>query len=149
MKAKGVEVVEITLDVGLATFQPVRAKHVDNHLMLEEKYTISDDASKTINQAKEEKRPVIAVGTTSVRALESAFTKDGVRPGTQKTSLFISPGYSFQVIDRLLTNFHLPKSTLLMLISAFAGLEFTKKAYTEAVQKKYRFYSYGDCMVIL
>lgn len=149
IKAKGVDVVEITLDVGLATFQPVRATRVDDHQMLEERYTISEDAAKAINTAKEENRPVIAVGTTSVRALESAFTKDAIQPGIQKTDLFIRPGYTFRVIDKLLTNFHLPKSTLLMLVSAFAGLDFTKKAYTEAVHKKYRFYSYGDCMLIL
>lgn len=149
LKTKGVEVVEITLDVGLATFQPVRATYVEDHQMLEEKYTISDDAANTINSAKKEKRPVIAVGTTSVRAMESAFKKDGVKPGTHVTDLFIHPGYSFHVIDKLLTNFHLPQSTLLMLVSAFAGLDFIKKAYAEAVDKKYRFYSYGDCMLIL
>ncbi|MGD8538687.1 MAG: tRNA preQ1(34) S-adenosylmethionine ribosyltransferase-isomerase QueA [Candidatus Aminicenantes bacterium] len=148
IKAKGVEVVEITLDVGLATFQPVRVTHVNDHHMLEERYTISKDAAKTINNAKKENRPVIAVGTTSVRALESAFTKDAVQRGKQKTDLFIHPGYTFRVIDKLLTNFHLPKSTLLMLVSAFAGMDFIKKAYTEAVHKKYRFYSYGDCMLI-
>jgi len=149
IKAKGVEVVEITLDVGLATFQPVRAKRVEDHQMLAERHTISESAAKTINAAKKEKRQVIAVGTTSVRTLESAFTKGGVKPGTQVTDLFIFPGYSFHVIDKLLTNFHLPKSTLLMLVSAFAGSYFLKKAYAEAVNKKYRFYSYGDCMLIL
>lgn len=148
IKAKGVEVAEITLDVGLATFQPVRANRVKDHTMLEEMYTISEDAAKAINNAKKKKRPVIAVGTTSVRALESAFIKDGVKPGTHVTDLFIYPGYSFRVIDRLLTNFHLPKSTLLMLVSAFTGLDFMKEAYTEAIHKKYRFYSYGDCMLI-
>ncbi len=149
IKAKGIQVVEISLEVGLATFQPVRAKRVEGHQMLEERYTISEDAAKTINGAKDDKRPVIAVGTTSVRTLESAFTEDGVQPGTQKTDLFIYPGYSFRVIDKLLTNFHLPKSTLLMLVSAFTGLDVLKKAYTEAILQKYRFYSYGDCMLIL
>ncbi len=149
IKAKGVEVAEITLDVGLATFQPVRAKRVEDHQMLEERYTISENAAKTINSAKKDKRPVIAVGTTSVRALESAFTKDGVKLGTHVTDLFIFPGYSFKVIDKILTNFHLPQSTLLMLVSAFTGLDFLKEAYTEAIHKKYRFYSYGDCMLIL
>ena len=149
IKAKGVKVVEITLDVGLATFQPVRATRVEDHKMLEEKLTIDENAAKTINSAKRDKRPVIAVGTTSVRALESAFTKRGIQPGTKKTDLFIYPGYSFRVVDKLLTNFHLPKSTLLMLVSAFAGSDFLKKAYQEAVQIKYRFYSYGDCMLIL
>jgi len=149
IKAKGVEVTEITLDVGLATFQPVRAEHIKDHIMLEERYTISEEATKTINTAKKDKRPVIAVGTTSVRTLESAFTKDDVKPGTQKTDLFIYPGYALHVVDKLLTNFHLPKSTLLMLVSAFTGLDLMQKAYAEAVQYKYRFYSYGDCMLIL
>lgn len=149
IKAKGVELVKITLDVGLATFQPVRATRVEDHKMLEEKFTIGENASKTINSAKKDKRRVIAVGTTSVRALESAFSEDGIQPGPQKTDLFIYPGYSFHVVDKLLTNFHLPKSTLLMLVSAFTGTDFLKKAYTEAVRNKYRFYSYGDCMFIL
>lgn len=149
IETKGVEVVEISLDVGLATFQPVRVSRVEDHKMPEERYTISEIAAKSINSAKKRKKPVIAVGTTSARALESACTKEGVRYGTGSTDLFIYPGYSFQVVDKLLTNFHLPKSTLLMLVSAFAGLEFLKKAYTEAVQKRYRFYSYGDCMLIL
>ncbi len=149
IKAKGVEVAEISLDVGLATFQPVRAKRVKDHKMLKETYSISEDVAKTINNAKKEKKPVIAVGTTSVRALESAFTKEGVKPGTQKTDLFIFPGYSFRIIDKLLTNFHLPQSTLLMLVSAFTGLDMLKKAYCEAIKHKYRFYSYGDCMLIL
>lgn len=149
IKAKGVLVTEISLDVGLATFQPVRAKRVEAHRLLEERYTVTELAAKTINTAKEDKRPVIAVGTTSVRALESAFTNHGVQPGTKKTDLFIYPGYSFRVIDKLLTNFHLPKSTLLMLVSAFTGWDILKKAYTEAILQKYRFYSYGDCMFIL
>ena len=149
IKTKAVEVIEISLDVGLATFQPVRATWVEDHQMLEERYTISENAAKTINTAKKEKRPVIAVGTTSVRALESACAAEGVQPGTRSTDLFIYPGYSFQVVDRLLTNFHLPKSTLLMLVSAFTGSDFIKKAYNEAIHKKYRFYSYGDCMLIL
>lgn len=149
IKTKGVEVAEISLDVGLATFQPVRAKRVEDHTMLEERYAISEEAAKTINTAKKDKRPVIAVGTTSVRTLESAFEKDGVKPGPQTTDLFIHPGYSFKIVDRLLTNFHLPQSTLLMLVSAFAGLDFVRKAYTAAIHKKYRFYSYGDCMLII
>jgi S-adenosylmethionine:tRNA ribosyltransferase-isomerase len=149
IKAKGVEVVKITLDVGLATFQPVRATRVEDHQMLEERYTISKNAAKIINRAKIEKRTVIAVGTTSVRALESAFTEDRIIPGTHVTDLFIFPGYSFKVIDKILTNFHLPKSTLLMLVAAFTGLDLLKMAYTEAITQKYRFYSYGDCMLIL
>ncbi len=149
IRARGVTIAEITLDVGLATFQPVRVKKVEDHQMLEENYTINPSASRTINQALKESRPVTAVGTTSVRALESAFEKGKIQPGTMKTSLFIYPGYRFKAVDRLLTNFHLPQSTLLMMVSAFAGPDFIKKAYREAVSKKYRFYSYGDCMLII
>jgi S-adenosylmethionine:tRNA ribosyltransferase-isomerase len=148
IKAKGVEVAEISLEVGLATFQPVRDTRVEDHQMLEERYTISENDAKTINNAKNDNRPIIAVGTTSVRTLESAFTTDGVKSGTRVTDLFIYPGYSFRVIDKLLTNFHLPKSTLLMLVSALTGIDFMKEAYTEAITHKYRFYSYGDCMLI-
>ena len=149
IKSRGVSVAEINLDVGLATFQPVRVKKVEDHQMLEENYTIDPSASRTINQALKESRPVTAVGTTSVRALESAFEKGKIQPGTMKTSLFIYPGYRFKAVDRLLTNFHLPQSTLLMMVSAFAGPDFIKKAYREAVSKKYRFYSYGDSMLII
>jgi len=147
--AKGVRIVRITLDVGLATFNPVRAKKIEDHKMLEENYTISPSASRVINEAKKESRPVNAVGTTSVRALESAFQGGKIHAGTGSTQLFIYPGYQFKAVDRLLTNFHLPRSTLLMMISAFSGLDFIKKAYKEAVRQKYRFYSYGDCMLII
>ncbi|MDH4257946.1 MAG: S-adenosylmethionine:tRNA ribosyltransferase-isomerase, partial [Candidatus Aminicenantes bacterium] len=111
--------------------------------------TINPSASRAINQALKESRPVTAVGTTTVRTLESAFKKGKIQPGRATTSLFIYPGYQFKAVDRLLTNFHLPQSTLLMMVSAFAGLDFIKKAYREAVRKKYRFYSYGDCMLII
>ncbi len=147
--AKGIRIVRITLDVGLATFQPVRENKVEDHQMLEENYTISPSASRVINGAKKLSQPVCAVGTTSVRALESAFQGGKIHPGTGSTQLFIYPGYQFKAVDRLLTNFHLPQSTLLMMISAFAGLDFIKKAYKEAVRQKYRFYSYGDCMLII
>lgn len=147
--AKGVRIVEITLDVGLATFQPVREKKVEDHQMLEENYTISPSASQVMNEAKKESRPVCAVGTTSVRALESAFQGGKIHAGAGSTQLFIYPGYQFKVVDGLLTNFHLPRSTLLMMVSAFASLDFIKKAYKEAVRQKYRFYSYGDCMLII
>lgn len=149
IKQKGTKVIPISLDVGLATFQPVRAVRIENHQMLEENYSISRSAARTINLAKQELRPIVAVGTTSVRALESAFQSDKICPGRASTNLFIYPGYEFKVANRLLTNFHLPKSTLLMLVAAFAGLNFIKKAYKEAIQKKYRFYSYGDCMLII
>ncbi|NIO49066.1 MAG: tRNA preQ1(34) S-adenosylmethionine ribosyltransferase-isomerase QueA [Candidatus Aminicenantes bacterium] len=144
-----VQVAEISLNVGLATFQPVRAKRIENFHMLEETYSISQAISQTINEAKKERRPIIAVGTTSVRTLESAFKNGKIHPGRSSTGLFIYPGYEFKVVDRLLTNFHLPKSTLLMLVAAFAGLDFIKKAYQEAIRQEYRFYSYGDCMFIL
>lgn len=149
IQSKGVEIAQISLDVGLATFQPVRVKHIKDHEMLEENYYISRKAAQTINSAKKDGRSVVAVGTTSVRALESAFTDGKIRPGKASTGLFIYPGYKFKVVDSLLTNFHLPKSTLLMLVAAFSGLDFIKKAYKEAISKKYRFYSYGDCMLIL
>jgi S-adenosylmethionine:tRNA ribosyltransferase-isomerase len=149
IKAKRVQVAEISLDVGLATFQPVRARRVEDFRMLKETYSISRGASQTINEAKRESRPIIAVGTTSVRTLESALINGKIQPGRGSTSLFIYPGYEFKAVDRLLTNFHLPTSTLLMLVAAFAGLDFVKKAYQEAIRQKYRFYSYGDCMFIL
>ncbi len=117
--------------------------------MLEENYTITKSAANTLERAKKESRPIIAVGSTSVRALESAFQESKFRPGKTSTELFIYPGYEFKAVDKLLTNFHLPKSTLLMMVAAFADLDLIKKAYHEAIQKKYRFYSYGDCMLIL
>jgi S-adenosylmethionine:tRNA ribosyltransferase-isomerase len=159
---RGVETVRVTLQVGLATFQPMRAERVEDHRMLEEAYTVSNEAAAAIGRAKAEKRPIFAVGTTVVRTLESAVressaTKDSgpdsrsglLSPGTRGTSLFIYPGFEFKVVDRLLTNFHLPQSTLLMLISAFAGRELILDAYREAVRERYRFFSYGDCMLIL
>ncbi len=148
-KAKGVRVVHISLDVGLATFQPIRTQQIEEHQMLEEFYFISPKAAQIINDAKKEARSVVAVGTTSVRALESSFKRGKIQPGEASTELFIYPGYKFKTVDRLLTNFHLPKSTLLMLVAAFSGSDFIKKAYQEAISKKYRFYSYGDCMLIL
>ncbi len=149
LQDKGVNLTEITLDVGLATFQPVREDIIENHKMLKESYTIENQTALVINTAKSESRPVVAVGTTSVRALESAGTKGPVQAGTQTTDLFIYPGFSFRIVDRLLTNFHLPKSTLLMMIAAFAGFDLVKEAYAIAVEQKYRFFSYGDCMLIL
>jgi S-adenosylmethionine:tRNA ribosyltransferase-isomerase len=149
IKAKRIQVAEISLDVGMATFQPIRARRVEDFNMLEETYSISRGASQTINEAKRESRPIITVGTTSVRTLESAFRNEKIHPGRGSTNLFIYPGYKFKAVDRLLTNFHLPQSTLLMLVAAFTGLDFVKKAYQEAVRQKYRFYSYGDCMFIL
>ncbi len=150
LEKQGVVVCEVNLDVGQATFQPVEAETVEDHRMLEEAYEIDGDSAKAINLARKEKRPVMAVGTTVVRTLESAAKEGGgVEAGARVTSLFIRPGYEFKVVDRLLTNFHLPRSTLLMLVSAFAGVELIREAYAQAVREKYRFYSYGDCMLII
>ncbi len=149
LKAKGVAVKRVTLDVGLATFQPVRVETVTDHKMLEEWYSISRATARHINAAKAEGRPVTAVGTTVVRTLESAWQDGQVRSGRRATSLFIHPGFEFHVVDRLLTNFHLPKSTLLMLVAAFAGHDLVMRAYQEAVRERYRFFSYGDCMLIV
>jgi len=146
---KGVEVLRVTLDVGLATFQPVRADLVADHRMLEETYAVSPAVAKAVNAARAESRPVTAVGTTVVRTLESAWREGAVRSGRGTTSLFITPGYEFRAVDRLLTNFHLPRSTLLRLVSAFAGRDLVMKAYREAVEQRYRFFSYGDAMLIL
>ncbi|MGZ5479101.1 MAG: tRNA preQ1(34) S-adenosylmethionine ribosyltransferase-isomerase QueA [Candidatus Aminicenantales bacterium] len=149
LKAKGVVIRRVTLDVGLATFQPVRADLVDEHKMLEETYSVTPAVAKAITGAKSEGRPVTAVGTTVVRTLESAWQDRAVRSGRRSTSLFIRPGFEFHVVDRLLTNFHLPQSTLLMLVSAFAGYDLVMKACGEAARARYRFFSYGDCMLIL
>ena len=149
LEAKGVDICRVTLDVGLATFEPVRAELVRDHRMLEEAYCIGPAEAGAINTAKTDGRPVTAVGTTVVRTLESAWRDGALRSGRRSTALFITPGFGFQVVDRLLTNFHLPRSTLLMLVSAFAGHDLVMRAYREAVREKYRFFSYGDCMLIL
>jgi len=149
LEERGVDVRRVTLDVGLATFQPVRAELVADHRMLEESYAITPAVARAIGAAKSEGRPVTAVGTTVVRTLESAWRDGAVRPGHGSTALFITPGYEFRVVDRLLTNFHLPQSTLLMLVSAFAGYDLAITAYREAVKERYRFFSYGDCMLII
>jgi S-adenosylmethionine:tRNA ribosyltransferase-isomerase len=149
LKDRGVDVRRITLEVGLATFQPVRAELVADHRMLEESYAVAPGVAKAITAAKAEGRPVSAVGTTVVRTLESAWRDGAVRSGRGATSLFITPGFAFHAVDRLLTNFHLPRSTLLMLVSAFAGYDLVMKAYREAVKERYRFFSYGDCMLIV
>lgn len=150
LRAKGVECVSITLHVGPGTFQPVRADLITEHRMLPERFDISEDAAAGINRAKAGGRRVIAVGTTSVRTIESAASPDGnIVPGSGISDLFIYPGYCFKIADGMITNFHLPKSTLLMLVSAFAGRENILNAYRIAVSEQYRFYSYGDAMLIL
>lgn len=146
----GVEINYLTLHVGIGTFQPVRTKQVENHHMHDEYRGIPEETSRAINQAKQEGRRVIAVGTTVVRALESSVDDFGtVRRTSGFTNLFIYPGFQFKVVDALVTNFHLPRSTLMMLVSAFAGKELIFRAYEEAIAKKYRLLSYGDAMLII
>ncbi len=151
LRARGVETSEITLHVGLGTFQPVRAERVEDHKMESERFEISDLAASAVNRALDEGRRVIAVGTTSVRALEHVAREHGGRivPGRGETRLFIYPGFEFKVTRALLTNFHLPRSTLLLLVCAFGGRELTLRAYRHATLERYRFYSYGDCMLLL
>lgn len=150
LKAQGVEVVPLTLHVGIGTFTPVRVERLAEHRMHSESYEVSADTADAVNRAKEEGRRVIAVGTTSTRALEAAANDEGrIIAGSGETDIFITPGYRFRVIDGLLTNFHLPASTLLVLVSAFAGHALTMSAYRQAVEERFRFFSYGDCMLIL
>jgi S-adenosylmethionine:tRNA ribosyltransferase-isomerase len=146
----GVLIHRVTLHVGPGSFQPVRVEDVSRHRMEPERYAIPEDTVRAIKAVKAERGRVIAVGTTSVRTLEHAANPDGtVRAGEDEADLFITPGYRFRVVDALLSNFHLPRSTLLMLVSAFAGLAAIRRAYAEAVAERYRFYSYGDAMLIL
>ena len=150
IKEKGIDIAPVTLHVGPGTFLPVRVENIEEHRMFPERYEISPGSAEKINRAKAENRRVIAVGSTSMRTLEAGSDEKGVvTAGMGKTSIFIYPGYTFKVVDALITNFHLPKSTLLMLVSAFAGKELISKAYREAIEKKYRFYSYGDAMMII
>ena len=150
LRKKGIEIVEILLHVGLGTFRPVKVENIEDHPMHSEYYRVDLEAAEQINQAKHEGRRVIAVGTTAARTLETVGNDQGkVVPGTGWTDIFIYPGYTFKVVDVLLTNFHFPKSTLIMLVSALAGRELTLKAYELAVAERYRFYSFGDAMLIL
>lgn len=149
LDAKGIERAFVTLHVGLGTFLPVREAQVENHTMHEEVFTVPAETAMKINEAKKQGRPVLAVGTTSVRTLESACDENGmVRSGTSATRIFMYPGYTFKIVDQMFTNFHTPESTLIMLVSAFAGREHILDAYKTAVENKYRFFSYGDCMLI-
>ena len=139
----------ITLNVGLGTFKPVKCSNILEHKMDSEYFEISPQSAEIINQAKSEGKNIVAVGTTSVRTLETVMNKyNKIIPVKDSSELFIYPGYEFKITDKLITNFHLPKSTLLMLVSAFASKEYIFKAYQEAIKEKYRFYSYGDCMLI-
>lgn len=149
LKSKGVEIAYVTLNVGLGTFRPVKCENILDHKMHSETFEITQDAADKINLAKEQGKKLIAVGTTTVRTLETAYQKYGcIKACHDHSELFIYPPYEFKVIDKLITNFHLPKSTLLMLVSALAGKEFIFKAYEEAIKNEYRFFSYGDCMLI-
>jgi S-adenosylmethionine:tRNA ribosyltransferase-isomerase len=151
MRARGIAVAPLTLHVGAGTFQPVRVERIAEHRMHAERYAIPEATAAAVNAARAAGRRVAAVGTPSLRALESGARDGGdgqVKAGSGETRLFITPGYRFQVVDRLVTNFHLPRSTLLMLVSAFAGIERIRAAYAHAVRERYRFFSYGDAMLL-
>ncbi len=150
VEEKGVRIAHVTLHVGLGTFRPVKVDDVESHHMHSEFYVVEEDQAQLINRTKQEGGRVIAVGTTSCRTLESASGEDGIlRAGSGWTDIFIYPGYRFKILDGLITNFHLPESTLLMLVSALAGKEKIMEAYEEAVREKYRFFSFGDAMLLL
>jgi S-adenosylmethionine:tRNA ribosyltransferase-isomerase len=150
IRAKGIQIAPLTLHVGLGTFRPVKVDDVTKHHMHTEHCMIPEDSARLINETHASGHRVIAVGTTSCRTLESMADEDGmVRSGEMDTGIFIYPGYRFRVMDGLITNFHLPESTLIMLVSAFAGRENVLAAYEEAVQKRYRFFSFGDAMLIV
>lgn len=149
LREQGIELAYLTLHVGLGTFRPVKVENVEEHVMHSEYYTLNETASKTINKARMNGGRIIAVGTTSCRVLETVSDANGViRPSQGWTDIFIYPGYRFKIVDALITNFHLPESTLIMLVSAFAGKENIMKAYHTAVEQKYRFFSFGDAMLI-
>jgi S-adenosylmethionine:tRNA ribosyltransferase-isomerase len=156
LRVRGVELCEINLQVGLGTFQPIHVDRVEDHRMPSEPCEIPEAAAAQIEQARSKGRPILAVGTTVVRALEDCAEKRGARafssprivPGKAEAEIFIYPGHTFRLVDQVLTNFHLPRSTLLVMVSAFAGRKFLLRAYAHAVEQKYRFYSYGDCMLI-
>jgi S-adenosylmethionine:tRNA ribosyltransferase-isomerase len=150
LKEKGVRTAMITLHIGIGTFAPVKTRDIEDHPMETEWVEISEETARKIKATKARGGRIISVGTTTTRALESFFDGyGGVKPGRGMTSLFIYPPYRFRVIDGLVTNFHLPKSTLIMLVSAFAGKDLLMKAYQEAIHREYQFYSYGDAMLII
>ena len=149
IRQKGVQLAYLTLHVGLGTFRPVSAEHVEEHVMHTEHYEISPEAAAVINETQRRGGRIVAVGTTSVRTLETVADENGmVRPETGETNIFIYPGYRFKAVDCLITNFHLPESKLLMLVSAYAGKEHNFHAYETAVNEKYRFFSFGDAMYL-
>jgi S-adenosylmethionine:tRNA ribosyltransferase-isomerase len=148
LKEMGVIIANVTLHVGLGTFQPVRVENIADHSMHKEIFYVPEETVESIARAKASGGRVLAVGTTSLRALEAAAAGDGLKPGRGETDIFITPGYRFRTVERLLTNFHLPRSTLLMLVSAFGGIENVRRAYRLAIEGGYRFFSYGDAMLI-
>ncbi len=149
IKAKGIEVVDVTLHIGLGTFRPVKVQDTKDHVMHSELYEIDQKSCEILNKAKKENRRIIAIGTTSVRTLEANISEYGIfTPAKKETNIFIEPGYTFKAVDAIITNFHLPKSTLIMLVSAFMGREFTLEVYKHAVENKYHFFSFGDSMFI-
>ena len=150
LEEKGVVIANVTLHVGIGTFRPVKVENVETHKMHSEQYYIKKEDADKINNAKKNGKKVIAIGTTSCRVLETIADENGILKETKgNTNIFIYPGYKFKILDGIITNFHLPESTLLMLVSAFVGKEYIMKAYEEAVQEKYRFFSFGDAMLIL
>ena len=150
VKARGVTIAEVTLHVGYGTFEPVRVDDLSRHSVMPEQYEIGDPAAETLNRAKAERRRIVAIGTTTTRALETVISKHGrFEAERESANLTIIPGYKFKAIDALLTNFHLPQSSLLVLVSTFAGHQLIMDAYNHAVSESYRFYSYGDCMLII
>ena len=149
IKAKGIEVIDVTLHIGLGTFRPVKVQDTKDHIMHSEVYEITEESAEKLNKAKANGQRIIAIGTTSVRTLEANYSKYGCfKPTKEETNIFIEPGYQYKVVDALITNFHLPKSTLIMLVSAFMDREFTLEVYKHAVEEKYRFFSFGDSMFI-
>jgi S-adenosylmethionine:tRNA ribosyltransferase-isomerase len=149
LEERGVGIAEVTLHVGYGTFQPIRTPTIEEHRMESERYVISEATSHAIEETRVQGKRVVAVGTTTVRTLESAAGQEGkLQSGAGITRLFIYPGFRFQVVDALLTNFHLPRSSLFLLVSAFGGKELLRRAYEEAIRERYRFYSYGDCMFL-
>ena len=149
IKEKGIEVIDVTLHIGLGTFRPVKVQDTKDHVMHSEVYEITEESAEKLNKAKANGQRIIAIGTTSVRTLEANYSKYGCfKPTRESTNIFIEPGYQYKVVDALITNFHLPKSTLIMLVSAFMDREFTLEVYKHAVEEKYRFFSFGDSMFI-
>jgi S-adenosylmethionine:tRNA ribosyltransferase-isomerase len=146
IKARGVETAAVTLHVGAGTFQPVRVENLAEHRMHSEWFEVSPETVAAIDQTRKRGGRIIAVGTTTLRALESAALDGDLRPGSRETTIFITPGFPFKVVDQLITNFHLPRSTLMMLVSAFAGYEHVMGLYAHAIRERYRFFSYGDAM---